>query len=113
LAAVLSIGDGAERFARQQIERGGCRTVAIVARTTDTVDGLQVPRTDVTVFTPDDLRDLAAFVSRDTEWSCRTRAGHVDRGGQERRALVLGIAAANVRQLGLHSGAGACSHGGA
>ena len=33
LAAVLSIGDGAERFARSQIERRGLQTVAIVART--------------------------------------------------------------------------------
>ena len=63
LAAVLSIGDGAERFARDQIERRGLQTVSIVAKTTDTVDGLQVPRTDIPEFTPDDLRSLAARLS--------------------------------------------------
>ena len=45
LVAVLSVGDGMERFARQQIVRRGLQTVRISARTSDTVDNLQVPRT--------------------------------------------------------------------
>ena len=103
LAAVLSIGDGAERFARGQIERRGLQTVAIVAKTVDTVDGLQVPRADVPVFTPDDLRDLAAFVLPETEVLLSIEGrGTLTVAGKERAALVLGIAAANPRQLGLH-----------
>ncbi len=102
LVAVLSIGDGAERFARGQIERRGLQTVAIVAKTVDTVDGLQVPRTDVPMFTTDDLRDLAAFVPPDTEVILSSEGrGMLTVAGKERAALVLGIAAANARQMGL------------
>jgi putative ABC transport system permease protein len=103
LAAVLSIGDGAERFARGQIERRGLQTVAIVAKAVDTVDGLQVPRTGFPVFTPQDLQDLAAFVPPETEVLLSFEGrGALTVAGRERAALVLGIAAANARQLGLH-----------
>jgi putative ABC transport system permease protein len=103
LAAVLSIGDGAERFARGQIERRGLQTVSIVARTTDTVDGLQVPRTEIPVFTADDLGDLAAFVSPETEVVLSYEGrGNLTVAGKERAALVLAIASANSRQMGLH-----------
>ena len=103
LAAVLSIGDGAEQFARGQIERRGLQTVVIQAKTADTVDGLQVPRTDFPVFTPDDLHDLAAFVPPGTEVLLSSEGrGTLTLAGKERAALVLGIAAANPRQLGLH-----------
>ena len=103
LVAVLSIGDGAEQFARGQIERRGLQTVAIVARTVDTVDGLQVPRTDVPVFTPDDLRDLAAFVPPDTEVLLSYEGrGTLNVAGKERAALVIALASANSRQMGLH-----------
>jgi len=102
LVAVLSIGDGAERFARGQIERRGLQTVAIVARTLDTVDGLQVPRADFPVFTPDDLRDLAAFVPPDTEVILSYEGrGTLNVAGKERAALVLALAAANSRRLGM------------
>ena len=103
LVAVLSIGDGAERFARGQIERRGLQTVAIVARTMDTVDGLQVPRTDHPVFTPEDLLDLAAAVPAETEVLLSVEGrSTLTLAGQERAALVMGIAAANARQMGLH-----------
>ncbi len=103
LVAVLSIGDGAEQFARGQIERRGLQTVAIVTRTMDTVDGLQVPRTDVPVFTPDDLRDLAAFVPPDTEVLLSYEGrGTLNVAGKERAGLVTALAAANSRQMGLH-----------
>ena len=103
LVAVLSIGDGAEQFARGQIERRGLQTVAIVARTLDTVDGLQVPRTDFPVFTPDDLRDLAAFVPPDTEVNLSYEGrGTLTVDGKERAALVLAVASANARQMGMH-----------
>jgi len=57
----------ASALARQQIERRGLQTVMIRAQTSDTVDGLQVPRADFPLFTPDDVRDLAAFVPRETD----------------------------------------------
>lgn len=102
LVAVLSLGDGAEHFARQQIERRGMQTVMIRARTSDTVDDLQVPRADFPLFTADDLRDLAAFVPHETEVLLIVEGtGTLTVGGKPRAALVQGVAAGNPRQLGL------------
>jgi len=103
LVAVLSIGDGAERFARQQIERRGLQTVMIRAQTSDIVDNLQVPRADFPLFTPDDLRDLAAFVTRETEVLLMVEGtGTLTVAGKPRAALVQGLAAGNPRQMGLN-----------
>jgi len=107
LVAVLSIGDGAERFARQQIERRGLQTVMIRAQTSDTVDNLQVPRADFPVFTPDDLRDLSAFVPRETEALLMVEGtGTQTVAGKPRAALVQGLAAGNPRRMGLNMWAG-------
>ena len=103
LVAVLSLGDGAERFAREQIERRGMQVVAILAKTSDTVDGLQVPRADCPRFTMDDLTDLAAFVAPDTEVLLSVEGtGTLTVGGKPRAALVQGLRAGNARQMGLH-----------
>jgi putative ABC transport system permease protein len=103
LVAVLSLGDGAERFAREQIERRGLQTVAIAAKTSDTIDGLQVPRTDYPRFTRDDLKDLAAFVAPAAEVLLSVEGtGTLTIDGKPRAALVQGIGAANTRQMGLH-----------
>jgi len=101
LVAVLSIGDGAERFARDQIERRGLQTVAIIAKTSDTVDGLQVPRGNYPRFTSDDLADLGGFVAPDTEVLLTVEGtGPLAIGGKPRAALVLGMDARNMRQMG-------------
>jgi putative ABC transport system permease protein len=103
LVAVLSLGDGAERFAREQIERRGLQMVAIGATTSDTVDGLQVPRTDYPRFTPDEMKDLAAFVAPDTEVLLTVEGtGTLTIDGKPRAALVQGLGAGNARQMGLH-----------
>lgn len=101
LVAVLSLGDGAERFARDQIERRGLQTVAIVAKTSDTVDGLQVPRTDYPRFTSEDLGDLGAFVAPGPEVLLSMEGtGTLTIGGKSRAALVQGVDARNTRQMG-------------
>ena len=101
LVAVLSLGDGAERFARDQIERRGLQTVAITAKTSDAVDGLQVPRSDYPRFTPEDLGDLGAFVAPGTEVLLSVEGtGPLTIGGKPRAALVVGLAARNTRQMG-------------
>jgi putative ABC transport system permease protein len=103
LVAVLSLGDGAERFARAQIERRGLQMVAIAAKTSDTVDGLQVPRSDYPRFTLDDMRDLAAYVAPDTEVLLSVEGtATLTVGGKSRAALLQGLGAANMRQMGLH-----------
>jgi putative ABC transport system permease protein len=101
LVAVLSLGDGAERFARDQIERRGLQTVAVIAKTSDTVDGLQVPRSDYPRFTPDDLADLAGFVAPPTEVLLSVEGtGQLTVRGQARAALVQGIDVRHARQMG-------------
>ena len=44
LAAVLALGDGAEEFARQRIEREGLQAIRVASRMHDEVDGQRVPR---------------------------------------------------------------------
>ena len=44
LAAVLSLGDGAESFARQRIAFEGMQRITVEARTADLIDGHRVPR---------------------------------------------------------------------
>jgi putative ABC transport system permease protein len=64
LVGVLSLGDGAEAFARQQIERRGLQVIVVAPRTTDTVDGLTVPRTSYPTFRAEDAQALTAAVMR-------------------------------------------------
>ena len=93
LVGVLSLGDGAEAFARQQIERRGLQVIAVNARTSDTVDGLAVPRSSFPIFTVENARALAAAVMTGAQvvmtmegtGTFRTRAG-----GPGRAALVTG-----------------------
>ncbi len=102
LVAVLSVGDGAERFAREQIERRGLQVVAVVAKTADTVDGLQVPRADYPRFTPDDLRSLAGAVGPGTEvLLTMDGTGPLTLKGQPRAALVQGLDVAHPRRMNL------------
>ena len=62
LSAVLSLGDGAERFAREQIQDEGLQTVSLVAKTGDTIDGIRAPRYDYPIFSREDAEELAAAV---------------------------------------------------
>jgi hypothetical protein len=60
LAAVLALGDGAERFARSQVEREGMNLVVVQPITDDVFDGLRVPRQSFPVFQPDDVAKIEA-----------------------------------------------------
>ena len=60
LAAVLSLADGAELFARRRLEGEGLQAVMAAARTTDLIDGLRVPRASVVRFTAADADTLSA-----------------------------------------------------
>ena len=57
LAAVLSIGDGAEAFARQRLEREGMQVVVLTPKTSDLVDGQRVPRQHIAALGAADGRD--------------------------------------------------------
>ena len=62
LAAVLALGDGAQQFARQQVEREGMTLVLAQPITEDVVDGLRVPRPTFPIFTPEDAEHLSAAI---------------------------------------------------
>ena len=104
LVAVLSVGDGLERFTREQLETTPIQTIEVAPRTSLTVDGVRVPGTGFPTFTPKNteslIRDIAGvaearlvlagsarFMARGpgARWhrhgyragSCRSRSAHV------------------------------------
>src|SRR5262245_44261340 len=94
LVGVLSLGDGAEAFARQQIERRGLQVIAIAPRTTDTVDGLTVPRSSYPTFRIEDVHALRAAVMRGSSvvMTVEGAGTFVTRsGGPNRAAMVTGV----------------------
>jgi putative ABC transport system permease protein len=63
LVSVLSLGDGMERYAREQIERTtDLQTVAVTPSLFRMVDGQQFPRTDVVSLTREDAAAIGAAV---------------------------------------------------
>ena len=60
LAAVLSLGDGAESFARQRIAFEGMQRITLEARTDDLIDDHRIPRSRYPIFTPADAQGVAA-----------------------------------------------------
>jgi len=60
LASVLALGDGAEEYARQRIEREGLQVVRVAARMHDEVDGQRVPRASWVRFTQGDGASVIA-----------------------------------------------------
>jgi putative ABC transport system permease protein len=94
LVGVLSLGDGAEAFARQQIERNGLQVVAISPRTSDMVDGLTVPRSSYPIFTVDQATALSKAVMPGSAVMLRlegTGTFVTASGGRHRAALVTGV----------------------
>jgi putative ABC transport system permease protein len=64
IVAVLSLGDGMEAFARSQLSgTTGVQNVFITPATHDTVDGIAVAKTRITLFSNDDVRDAARSVA--------------------------------------------------
>ena len=63
LVSVLSLGDGMERYAREQIERTtDLQTVSVTPSLFRRIDGQQFPRTDVVSLTREDADALTAVV---------------------------------------------------
>ncbi|HEY7190356.1 MAG TPA: ABC transporter permease [Vicinamibacterales bacterium] len=94
LVGVLSLGDGAEAFAREQIERRGLQVIAIAPRMTDTVDGLTVPRSSYPTFRTENVQALRAAVMRGSSvvMTVEGAGTFVTRsGGANRAAMVTGI----------------------
>jgi putative ABC transport system permease protein len=63
MVSVLSLGDGVEQFARQQIARStDLQHISVVPRLTETIDGQSFPRTDVVRFTQADAESLQSVL---------------------------------------------------
>jgi putative ABC transport system permease protein len=61
IVAVLSMGDGVEAFARDQVATTtDLQAIGVVPKTTQRLDGVVVPRTDIVAFEPGDARVLAS-----------------------------------------------------
>jgi putative ABC transport system permease protein len=94
LVGVLSLGDGAEAFARQQIERRGLQVIVVAPRTTDMVDGLTVPRSSYPTLRTEHAQALTAAVMRGSSvvMTVEGTGTFVTRGGgANRAALVTGV----------------------
>jgi putative ABC transport system permease protein len=99
LAAVLSLGDGAEQFARARVEHEGLTLVALQPRTEDVVDGLRVPVADYPLFTTTDARAIAAAAGSLAATTIRMEGtGLADVPGDRSRAVrVVAEAAVSGR----------------
>ena len=94
LVAVLSLGDGMERFAREQIARTtSLQAIAVVPRTGRAVDGVFVPEGNPPVLTDVDARAVAALTGvEDVTLTVRGPALVTHRDSTARRgAMVTGV----------------------
>src|SRR5687767_11033422 len=60
LVSVLALGDGMQRFAREQMAAEGYDAIGVSSRTFDTVDEVRIPRTEYPVLSVADARALLA-----------------------------------------------------
>jgi putative ABC transport system permease protein len=91
--AVLALGDGIERYARDQIERTtSVQSVVVTPRTYDLLDGTRFPRNDYLRITPADAADVAARLGGIALVTLRMDGAALvrDRAGAERAARVTG-----------------------
>jgi putative ABC transport system permease protein len=103
LVGVLSVGDGAEAFARRQIEQAGLQAVGVIPRTSDVVDGLTIPRPAFPIFTIDQARSLSARVgpaSTVVLTAAGTATFVTSVGGAPRAATVTGVYGSLAAMLG-------------
>jgi len=109
LLGVLSVGDGAQQFARQQIERNGLQAVVVLPRTSDTVDGLSIPRADYPTFTTAHARALAAALGHASAVALTATGTSMFRltpEGPARAATVTGVYGPLVALPGLSVASG-------
>jgi putative ABC transport system permease protein len=93
LVAVLAMGDGAERYARQQIEETtNLKSVIVTPHATRSVDGHRVARKDVVVFDADDVTALREILPTGTDIAVGTSGSGLaglDASGDPRGVTVV------------------------
>lgn len=92
LVSVLAIGDGAERFARDQIaETTDLQTIVVMPNTGETIDGVRIPRATYPVFTMADVASLAAAVGPAADVAATVTGSARLRADSARAAVVTGV----------------------
>ena len=92
LVSVLAIGDGAERFARDQIAHTtDLQTIVVTPNTGETIDGVRIPRATYPVFTMADLASLSAAVGGAARVSVTVSGSARVRADSARAAVVMAL----------------------
>ena len=101
LVGVLSVGDGAFRLARLQIERFGLQAVGVTPKTFDMVDGLVVPRMSYPTFTIAHARSLSSYLGPQSSVALSTvgTATFVTRADAPPHAAVVNAAYGSLDAL--------------
>lgn len=92
LVAVLALGDGVERFTREQLaSTTSVQAILVSPRTSITVDGVKVPGTRFPTFTPADAQAVLAQVPGVAAVQLRMiGSGRITLGDTARAAMVVG-----------------------
>jgi putative ABC transport system permease protein len=109
LVAVLAVGDGVERYAREQIERTtSLQAVLVTPVTTRLVDNQRIPRPDYPTFALSDVREMRSALPSGTMLSLGIEgSGLATPDSGEPRAVVVratDAAAADLSDLRLSAG---------
>ncbi len=101
LVAVLSIGDGLERFARSQIDRTtDLQTILVQPTMDERVDGITVPRTDFARYDMGDLLSLQQQLGADAKVSISVSgASRLGIPGSDSARAAMVIAASSGAEL--------------
>ena len=92
LVSVLAIGDGAERFARDQIAHTtDLQTIVVTPNTGETVDGVRIPRAAYPVFTMADVESLSGAVGEAARVSATVSGSARVRADSARAAVVMAL----------------------
>jgi putative ABC transport system permease protein len=94
LVSVLALGDGVERFTREQFANTtSLQSIVVSPRTSITVDGVRVPGTSFPTFTPADAQALLSEVAGVSEAQMRmSGSGRIRIGDSTGAAIVTGFA---------------------
>ena len=94
LVAVLALGDGVERFTREQFANTtSLQSILVSPRTSITLDGVRVPGSGFPTFTTADAQAVLREVSGLSEAQMRmTGSGRIRIGDSTRAAVVTGFA---------------------
>jgi putative ABC transport system permease protein len=95
LVSVLALGDGVERFTREQFANTtSLQSIVVSPRTSITVDGVRVPGTTFPTFTTADAQALLREVAGVSEVQMRmSGSGRIRLGDSTGAAIVTGFAA--------------------